>query len=729
MMAQAASMSGTEAPMSSYPIAMGADLGIVKAQLKEHMVWMHISSGIDSELVLHLCKDCLLDIRTIYLGSETVAFIDYVPSATMPNPVLAKAGTHTVGKARVIVDTALASDKVDPSFLEDYANLITKGRSKVIKKDYLINNSRWRNEADITPPATVYSLGEEAALNRSGNQPSSSTPTSKKTFFDEVLRGVQGLNHEDLTSLISALMMEDKQRGTKTAATIKPSMVGNPVPFKAGGGVADVSAIPQHSSPIGNIPSQQTVQPPVPPFNLNHPTGSQPSGLPPPPTYNTINQHRGTQPVGTHTGNYPTRPVLNPKANPSHVPCQPMNYADMEKSFQAMSEGIIRAVVSEGVLRHDIPKLDAFSGKADGEKVSWRKWELQVKGLEGSYTDKAIKEAMLKALKGDAFAAAEPLSGVCTWQQLLEILRGKFTTVHSLDVLMGQFYQIAQGLDTVAQFAIKLEHHLGSIRNSHPGAVSDVDFFRHLRERFFHGLSERMRSSLRHKYDDKAIDYHSLLAYARVIEGETGMSAENEKNDKQEPAKAVAKGSAIQKGNDVDKLTKAFATTQGELHKLQKQLQDITQVVGQWAQVQATGFQAYVPAPSQGNSYQGQRGRGRGINVPHPPNQPNNQQFGQDRRGHGAPRHQPQQQRGTNQPPRGNQNQQLPEQGQAVRPGNWNRLCFWCRDYAPADQANHLIKNCPYYNQGRKDWWTQQGVTSDNPDPASVGHTPRQGPN
>ena len=93
-----------------------------------------------------------------------------------------------------------------------------------------------------------------------------------------------------------------------------------------------------------------------------------------------------------------------------------MNYADMEKSFQAMSEGIIRAVVSEGVLRHDIPKLDAFSGKADGEKVSWRKWELQIKGLEGSYTDKAIKEAMLKALKGDAFAAAEPLSGVCTWQ-------------------------------------------------------------------------------------------------------------------------------------------------------------------------------------------------------------------------------------------------------------------------------------------------------------------------
>ena len=515
----------------------------------------------------------------------------------------------------------------------------------------------------------MYSLGEEAALNRSSNQPSSSTPTSKKTFFDEVLRGVQGLNHDDLTSLISALMMEDKQRGTKAAPTHHPSMVGNP----ARGGVADVSAIPPHSSPMGNTPSHQPVQPPIPPFNLKQPGGSQPGGLPPPPTYNTINQHRGTnpigtQPVGTHTtgtqpvgtpgGTYATRPVPNPKVIPSNVPSQPLNYADMEKSFQAMSEGIIRAVVSEGVLRQDIPKLDAFSGKTDGDKVSWRKWELQVKGLEGSYTDKAIKEAMLKALKGDAFAAAEPLSGVCTWQQLLEILRGKFTTVHSLDVLMGQFYQIAQRSDTVAQFTIKLEHHLGSIRNSHPGAVSDVDFFRHLRERFFHGLSERMRSSLRHKYDDKTIDYHSLLAYARVIEGETGMSIENEKSDKQESTKPVAKGSSMQKGSVVDKLAKAFATTQGELHKLQKQLQDITQVVGQWAQVQTTGFQAYVPAPSQGSGYQGQGGRGRGNNNPHPTNPSNNQQFGQDRRGHGAPRYQTQQQRVTNQPPRGNQHQQ-----------------------------------------------------------------------
>ena len=73
------------------------------------------------------------------------------------------------------------------------------------------------------------------------------------------------------------------------------------------------------------------------------------------PPITPFNQHRGTQPVVTHTGNYPTRPVLNPKANPSNVPCQPMNYADMEKSFQAMSEGIIRAVVRRVYLGMTFP--------------------------------------------------------------------------------------------------------------------------------------------------------------------------------------------------------------------------------------------------------------------------------------------------------------------------------------------------------------------------------------
>ena len=71
-----------------------------------------------------------------------------------------------------------------------------------------------------------------------------------------------------------------------------------------------------------------------------------------------------------------------------------------------MSEGFLKAALKEGVLRQDTPKLHEFSGKPEDGKASWRRWELQLKGLVGSYSDRAIKEAMNKALA--LFASYQP---------------------------------------------------------------------------------------------------------------------------------------------------------------------------------------------------------------------------------------------------------------------------------------------------------------------------------
>ena len=409
-------------PMT-YPIAMGSDHGIVRNQLNNYLIWMHIQAGISTDLILTLCKDYVFDIRSVYLGSDTVAFIVYVPSeAITDHPLLQLNGSHTVGDKVILVEAVIAATKVDQTFIEDYARLITTGKAK---KTYLINNSKWRAEAVHTPPPTALSL-EGEALHGSGNLPSS-TPknsTDTKQFFTNVLKGAQELTKSDLTSLISALMKEDKKRITGTEAASQSLVAGNQ---GTGLGVADLSHIPKDSSinrtlhPVSNYPTH----PPHLPLTMSNPRGTIP-----PPTYSTINHHRGThtrftQPVVTSSyprfsppmsnhpvGTQPASIIPNTQPPHTHLPSHTTDYANMEKSFQAMSEGIIRAVVNEGVLRQDIPKLDAFSGKTDGEKVSWRKWELQVKGLEGSYTEKAIKEAMLKSLKGDAFVAAEPLSGV-----------------------------------------------------------------------------------------------------------------------------------------------------------------------------------------------------------------------------------------------------------------------------------------------------------------------------
>ena len=86
--------------------------------------------------------------------------------------------------------------------------------------------------------------------------------------------------------------------------------------------------------------------------------------------------------------------ISDNSANPGHL----TTYPELQTSFQAMSEGFLKAALKEGVLRQDTPELHEFSGKPEDGKASWRRWELQIKGLLGSYSDRAIKEAMNKAL-------------------------------------------------------------------------------------------------------------------------------------------------------------------------------------------------------------------------------------------------------------------------------------------------------------------------------------------
>ena len=36
------------------------------------------------------------------------------------------------------------------------------------------------------------------------------------------------------------------------------------------------------------------------------------------------------------------------------------------------------------------------------------------------------------------------------------------------------------------------------------------------------------------------------------------------------------------------------------------------------------------------------------------------------------------------------------------------RLCYWCRDHVPFEKANHLVKDCPFFQQEKLDFWTSQ---------------------
>ena len=204
------------------------------------------------------------------------------------------------------------------------------------------------------------------------------------------------------------------------------------------------------------------------------------------------NPNNPTSTANNPIGNAPTTLISDNSANPGHL----TTYPELQTSFQAMSEGFLKAALKEGVLRQDTPKLHEFSGKPEDGKGSWRRWELQIKGLVGSFSDRAIKEAMNKALQGDAAIVADSMDDDCTWQELLAALKAKFTVVSSLDVMMANLYGIKQGNNSVSQFAINIGKVLGSIRVSHPTTFSTRESQRHLRTRFFHGLNDRLREGL-----------------------------------------------------------------------------------------------------------------------------------------------------------------------------------------------------------------------------------------
>ena len=170
------------------------------------------------------------------------------------------------------------------------------------------------------------------------------------------------------------------------------------------------------------------------------------------------------------------------------------------------------------------------------------------------------------------------------------------------------------------------------------------------------------------------------------------------------------------KGNgDLVKLEKAYRSSQGELTRMQKHLQQMQEIKNSW---DASAFQSSTDTtPQQNGGGGGYSNHSQPQQNSSPKNsgqyQKQNQNYNSGGRGY----------RG-----RGRGRGYGPGRRQTpIPPGNpkgWNRLCFWCRDFATFDDANHPIKQCPYYKEIRKDWWQHQQQTSQPNAPASQNPCP-----
>ena len=417
-------------------------------------------------------------------------------------------------------------------------------------------------------------------------------------------------------------------------------------------------------------------------------------------------------------------PTVNPfhsdlaRANLSTI-AQPQvpDYAVLQTSMQAMTEGLLKSILKEGILRKDTPKLPVFTGKPNDDKITWRRWELEVKGLEDSYEGRAIKEAMNKALQGDAAIVADSLEDNCSWKDLLKALKAKFAVVTSKDVMMKTFYQITQGTDSVSQFAIKLEKVLSNIRTCHPHSFMGNQFSNDLKERLFHGMADYLKNTLRYRYN-LGCSYEELLLEARQVEGEqVGITERIDTVTDSSTSKTKAKASVAQQVKDqpdIQKLANAYRCAQGELTKMQQKMGELTQFK---QALQVSSISTHAPtnpgADSNGNNQHQARA---------PQNQNQNQNSSQNK-GYNNPNYQQHSGRGRGRGygVRGGFRRQVRDP--PGKPEGWSRLCYWCRDYVPFEEANHMLRDCPFYQSTKDSFWTSQNGYTPTPVPKSNGQS------
>ena len=115
---------------------------------------------------------------------------------------------------------------------------------------------------------------------------------------------------------------------------------------------------------------------------------------------------------------------------------------------------VLQALLKEGALRTNIPKLSPFSGELAKGEVLFEQWSYGFQTLRKSYSDLALREGIQHSLRETAADA------VCNMgpNVSLDMILKKFTIIYgnfkSSDLLMRDFYRADQGGDeTIPSFA------------------------------------------------------------------------------------------------------------------------------------------------------------------------------------------------------------------------------------------------------------------------------------
>ena len=370
----------------------------------------------------------------------------------------------------------------------------------------------------------------------------------------------------------------------------------------------------------------------------------------------------------------------------------------LQESMAQVSSALVSEMVNKGVLQGRVPRVDIFTGDSN-TKISFDQWERKVLSWEGEYTDQAIKEAITNSVKGRPLQDIGVMPAKAHWKDLVERLRTKYQTAASYDVLMGMFYDITmEDGDDLAAFSTKLEQQLRHVVDMFPSTFDSSKYWPLLRERFFHGMPENIKTNTRSQYNDSSVSYEDLLAYARKIETEANRfkKSHDKVQKEKDSSHKKPKVSAVQtSSNEIKKIESFCNQTTAEIQAMQRTVQELTKAVGKLQQVHpSSSVSASVTTATEGDTGQNNtpaqpRGRGGGGGF--------GRWRGRWRGGRG-----------------GNYNSQN-------RPPP---LCYFCRDHLSAAEANHRVYECPLLPEVSKRFWDNRSA---NTPAGATGSTTDQG--
>ena len=166
------------------------------------------------------------------------------------------------------------------------------------------------------------------------------------------------------------------------------------------------------------------------------------------------------------------------------------------------------------------PDLPNFSGELPTPKgeAEFDNWIFQIESLQKTYTDDAIRNAVVSNVRGIAKTVVRAMGYETGLSEMISHLEDRFGLGETNDTLLLEFHQMSQGPnEKIQDYGSKLECKFKFLQERFPGRYAAVQ----LKDHFFSRMQDKMRDSMRFLYMQEDCTFSKLLKAAMMAEAES----------------------------------------------------------------------------------------------------------------------------------------------------------------------------------------------------------------